>query len=71
MRIDCYLDQDCASEEALRKNINTALRLEAVQADVSFTRLTQARAEELGIKGSPSVHVDGKDILPSGVSGSS
>jgi hypothetical protein len=71
MRIDCYLDLGCASEEALRDNINTALRLEAVQADVSFTRLTQEGAEELGIKGSPSVHVDGEDILPSGVSGSS
>ncbi len=71
MRIDCYLDQDCGSEEALRANINVALRLESVHAQVSFTRLKAAEAHELGIKGSPSVHVDGEDILPSGVSGSS
>jgi hypothetical protein len=69
VRIDCYLAQDCVSEQALNDNINVALRLETVKAEVSFTRVTEAEAEKLGLRGSPSVLVDGEDILPSSVSG--
>jgi hypothetical protein len=69
IRIECYLAQDCASEQALRHNINAALRLETVKAEVSFTRVTESEAEELGLRGSPSVLVDGEDILPSSLSG--
>jgi hypothetical protein len=69
IRIDCYLAQDCASEQGLRDSINGALRLEKVKAEVSFTRVTESEAEELGLKGSPSVLVEGRDILPSSLSG--
>jgi hypothetical protein len=69
IRIDCYLAQDCASEQALRDSINRALRLETVKAEVSFTRITESEAEKLGLKGSPSVLVDGQDILPASLSG--
>ncbi len=69
IRIDCYLAQDCASEQALRERIRTALRLETVKAKVSFTKVTESEAEKLGLRGSPSVLVDGEDILPSGLSG--
>ena len=69
IRIDCYLAQDCASEPALSDNINAALRLETVKAEVSFIRVTESEAEKLGLKGSPSVLVDGRDILPSSLSG--
>ena len=69
IRIDCYLAQDCASEPALSDNINAALRLETVKAEVSFIRVTESEAEKLGLKGSPSVLVDGQDILPSSLSG--
>ena len=60
IRIDCYLAQDCASEQALSDNINAALRLETVKAEVSFIRVTESEAEKLGLKGSPSVLVDGR-----------
>jgi hypothetical protein len=69
IRIDCYLAQDCASEQALRDSINTALRLETVKAEVSYTRVTESEAEKLGLRGSPSVLVDGRDILPFSMSG--
>ena len=69
IRIDCYLAQDCASEQALRNNINAALRLETVKAEVSFIRVTESEAEKLGLKGSPSVLVDGEDIFASSLSG--
>ncbi len=69
IRIDCYLAQDCASEQALRDNIDAALRLETVKAKVSITRVTESEAEKLGLRGSPSVLVDGEDILASSLSG--
>ena len=69
IRIDCYLAQECESEQALSDNINAALRLEAVKAKVSFTRITESEADKLGLRGSPSVLVDGEDILPSRRSG--
>jgi hypothetical protein len=69
IRIDCYLALDCASEQALRDNINAALQLETVKAEVSFTRVTESEAERLGLRGSPSVLVDGEDILPSSLAG--
>jgi hypothetical protein len=69
IRIDCYLAQDCASEQALRDNINEALRIESVNAQISFRRVTESEAEKLGLRGSPSVLVDGEDILPSSLSG--
>ncbi len=50
-------------------NINAALQLETVKAEVSFTRVTESEAEKLGLRGSPSVLVEGEDILPSSLSG--
>lgn len=69
MKIQCYLALDCASEEALRENIRAALQQEKMDAEVEFTRLTDADAERLGLRGSPSVLVDGEDILPATQSG--
>jgi hypothetical protein len=69
IRIDCYLAQDCASEQALRQSINAALQLETVKAEVSYIRVTESEAEKLGLRGSPSVLIDGQDILPSNLSG--
>ena len=64
MKIDCYLSLGCASEDALRATLSKALELEAVEADVKFHRVTDKDAAELGLKGSPSVLIDGKDIQP-------
>jgi hypothetical protein len=69
IRIDCYLAQDCASEPALSDNIKAALRLETEKAEVSFIRVTESEAEKLGLNGSPSVLVNGRDILPASLSG--
>lgn len=69
MIIDCYLAPGCGSEQRLRENINDALRREAAQAEVRFHRIDAAEADRLGLRGSPSVLVNGKDIQPVGVSG--
>ena len=64
MRIECYLSPRCSSEEDLRKNINLALIIEKVQAEVSFQRIEDDNAMSLGLKGSPSVFIDGKELQP-------
>ena len=69
MKIDCYFSEGCASEAALRENLSRALRLEEVKADVSFRRITDSEAADLGLKGSPSVLINGKDIQPVNVHG--
>ncbi|MCX5810412.1 MAG: hypothetical protein NTX36_13770 [Proteobacteria bacterium] len=69
MKIDCYLSQGCGSEEALRKNITCALDIEKVEAEVNFHRIDDEKAIALGLSGSPSVFVDGKEIQPQGTVG--
>ena len=69
MKIDCYLSIGCASENPLRKNVNQALTLEDIKAEVNFHRITNKDAEKLGLKGSPSVLINGKDIQPINMQG--
>ncbi len=64
MKIDCYMSLRCGSEDALRENISKALELEGFNADVNFYRITEDEAKTLGLKGSPSVLINGKDIQP-------
>lgn len=69
MTIDCFISERCASEDALKENIGKALRLEGMEARVSFYRLSDEQAAEKGLKGSPSVFVEGEEVQPSGVEG--
>ncbi len=64
LKIDCYLSLTCGSEERLRENIRTALEAEGVEAEVNFYRISEEKASELGLRGSPSVLINGKDIQP-------
>jgi hypothetical protein len=64
MRIDCYLSRGCSSEEALRENITQALAAEQVRADINYNIIDDERAIALGLPGSPSVFVNGKEIQP-------
>jgi len=69
MRIDCYLSLGCASEEALTENIKRALESEAVEAEINVYRINEAEAKVLGLMGSPSVLINGRDILPGEIPG--
>jgi hypothetical protein len=69
MRIDCYLSLGCASEEALRENIKRALTIEKVEADVTLHRIDDHEAMALGVTGSPSVFINGKELQPQGLVG--
>jgi hypothetical protein len=59
-----YTSPSCASKEPLRKNIDEALYLEDVDAEVIFSVINDLEAASFGFKGSPSVFIDGKDIQP-------
>lgn len=69
MKIDCYMSSRCGSENALRENISRALELEKSSAEVNFYRITEDEARSLGLKGSPSVLINGKDIQPIDIEG--
>ena len=69
MIIDCYISEGCASEEALKKNMTEAVKLEAVDATVNIHRIDEEKAKGLQLMGSPSVLINGEDILPGEIPG--
>ncbi len=69
MKIECYMSPGCGSEEPLRKNIAAALSLESAAVEVVFRRIKDEEAYELGLKGSPSVLINGEDIEPQELTG--
>ncbi|UCD35289.1 MAG: hypothetical protein JSU90_00225 [Nitrospiraceae bacterium] len=69
MNIDCYISGTCDSEKALRKNLTQAIGLEAADVTLTVQRITDEEAEKRGLKGSPSVLVNGRDILPGEIPG--
>jgi len=69
VRIDCYMSLTCGAEEGLRENISQALDLEGLQAEVQFYRIDDIEAATLGLRGSPSVLINGKDIQAADVAG--
>ncbi len=69
MNIDCYLFEGCGSERTLRENITQAIAIEKVKAEVTYHKIDDKKARTLGLSGSPSVFVDGKEIQPQGTGG--
>ncbi|GBE15853.1 MAG TPA: hypothetical protein ENH32_00570 [Proteobacteria bacterium] len=69
MKIDCYFSMGCGSEVVLRKNIPDALAAEGLKAEVNYRRIADEAAEKLGLRGSPTIMLDGVDLFPSEISG--
>jgi hypothetical protein len=69
MKIDCYISKTCSSEDALRKNVFDAINLEGIDASVNIYRITDEEARSLGLMGSPTVLIDGEDILSGEIPG--
>jgi hypothetical protein len=63
-KIECYMSLQCGSGDALRNNISLALSLEGVEADVLFRRIDDEAAAGLGLRGSPSVFINGTEVQP-------
>ncbi len=64
MRIDCYLSPECTSGEALSENIKQALAIEKIEAHLNLHRIDDNQAMALGVTGSPSVFINGKELQP-------
>jgi hypothetical protein len=69
MKIDCYISLGCTSEKPLKENVNQALSLEDVDAEVQFRRISEEEAINIGLKGSPSILINGVDIMPGEIAG--
>ena len=69
MKIDCYLSMGCSSEVALRHNLNEALTAEGAEAELNYHRIGDDEAERLGLKGSPTILINGVDPFPSDIDG--
>jgi len=69
IKIDCYISTRCGSEGALRKNLSEAIALEGVEAEVNILRIDDLEAKRLGLRGSPSVFIDGSELEPSSLEG--
>ncbi len=69
MKIDCYISQGCSSEEALKENIAHALEAEKIRAEVGMHRISDEKANELKLGGSPSIFINGRELQPSGFVG--
>ena len=69
MKIDCYISEGCGSEEALKGNIARALEAEKMHAEIGIHRISEAKAAELRLSGSPAVFINGKELQPQGLAG--
>lgn len=69
MKIECYLSQRCGAESALRENIGKALSGEGAEADVKIFRLSDVEACLKGLKGSPAIFINGREIQPQELTG--
>ncbi len=66
MKIDIYTAETCGSFYALRENLERALADEGVQAVVEYHTFYYDDAVARGIKGSPSLWINGKDAFEGG-----
>ena len=48
----------------MRENITSALAGEKVKAELNFHRIDDSQAMALGVTGSPSVFINGKELQP-------
>ena len=64
LKITCLLSPGCGSEDALRSNIAGALKAEAIKAEVMLRRIDSDEAERMGVSGSPTVLINGRELQP-------
>jgi hypothetical protein len=64
MIIKCFISLDCESGPPTEANIKQALEAEDVEAEVVVRRIDDEQAMSLGITGSPSVFINGRELQP-------
>ena len=68
MQIDCFISESCSSLEGLKTNIKAAMAGLGLEAVVNYRRVGAEEAIRLGLQGSPTVQINGRDILEGGTS---
>jgi len=63
MKIDCYLSEHCGAYCQLRKNIERALKELGSSAEIDYYVISSDEAVSLGITGSPTIRLDGEDLV--------
>jgi predicted thioredoxin/glutaredoxin len=66
MKIDIYLSEQCGSYYKLLENIERAIAETQVPVDLKWRTMYYDDAVALGIKGSPTIWINGKDAFPGG-----
>ncbi len=69
MKIECFMSEGCGSYHQLRENIDKALSELKVKADVSYHTVSYDEAVKLGLRGSPTIRINGKDFDEGGSPG--
>ena len=65
LTIDVYFSEMCGSYYELRENLDRAVAEERVDAEVQYHTVYYDEAVSLGIQGSPSIWINGKDVFES------
>jgi len=63
MRIECVYYEGCGSRQVLPHRLDLALAQARVEADVTHRTILLEDGLRLGVPGSPTILVDGEDIL--------
>lgn len=63
LHIMCLYYPECASHEVLPNRLAQAVEAEGAQAEVEHRIVTLEEGQSLGMKGSPTVLINGADIL--------
>ncbi len=69
MKIECFMSENCGSYHQLRENMDRALAELNVTAEVVYTAVSYEEAVSKGIKGSPTIRINGQDIDEGGSPG--
>jgi predicted thioredoxin/glutaredoxin len=66
LRIDIYMSEICGSYYQLRENIERALAELHIRAEIAYHTVYYDEAVNRGIKGSPSIWINGSDAFGGG-----
>ncbi len=69
MKVDCYMSELCGSYHQLRQNIEAALAELGAAAEVVYHTIYYDDAIKLGVKGSPFIRINGRDMVEGGSPG--
>jgi len=58
------ISKGCESKEVMKRNVQQAILEEGIEAEVSFREVAQEEAEQLGMGGSPTIWINGRDLEP-------